>query len=205
MKNANSNLTTSVALATITGDSRPEYQSAWNRYFPRVEALTMRTLRHLPHRREDAADAAQSAFISFWKATKGDGALKSLDQNSLWRLLATIAVRKARQVVRKEFAEKRGGGNVAPFSTLTESANQTVEELLGDVSTTDFDLAVEERLLLLPDDELRQIALLRLYNHTNAEIAQLIDCSERRIDRKLRVIKSHWNREPEGSDTGHPQ
>lgn len=203
MTDSNEYTSAAAALTSLSGGTQHDFQEVWNRYFPRLEALTLKTLHHLPHRHEDAADAAQSAIISFWQTTKQAGTVRSLDRNSLWKLLATIAVRKARQVIRREFAEKRGGGKVAPFSALTESANQSLEETLTEVSTSDFDFAVEERLLSLPDEEMQQIALLRLYNHSNSEIADLIRCSQRRVDRKLRVIKSHWSREPEGNDTGH--
>lgn len=182
----------SVALSQLRRGTVSDMQQCWDEFFPRLQALTLRTLRHLPHRKEDADDAAQSALISLWKATERSNILETLDRNSLWKLLATIAVRKARKTVRREFAEKRGGGNLTPFSALTESASQSLENLMADIATNDFDLIAEERLQSLPD-ELRQIAMLRLYNHTNAEIADLLNCSERRVDRKIRVIKSQWD------------
>ena len=191
MTNQDINLTASVALSQLDRGTPENFQECWDEFFPRLRALTSKTLRHLPHRREDAADAAQSAFVSFWKATERNDVWQTLDRNSLWKLLATIAVRKARKAIRREFAEKRGGGRLTPFSALTESASQSLQNLLTDISTCDFDLMAEERLQSLAD-ELRQIALLRLYNHTNLEIAELLECSERRIDRKIRLIKSQW-------------
>lgn len=192
MSNSDNRITTSDALLSLASEAGDDMQKCWDQFFPRIQNLTLKTLRYLPHRREDAFDAAQNAFLSFWKVTERTDVLQTLDRNSLWKLLATIAVRKAREVARREFAEKRGGGRVTPFSALTESSSKSLQQLLAEVSTTDFDLAAEERLLSLPE-ELRQIATLRLYNHTNAEIAGLLNCSERRVDRKIRLIKSQWD------------
>lgn len=202
MVNPDKSTAASVALSRLSLGSPEDLQRCWDQFFPRLQALTLRTLRFLPHRKEDAADAAQSAFVSFWKATEKSDILHTLDRNSLWRLLATIAVRKARKAIRRDFAEKRGGGRVTPFSALAESASLSLENLLAEVSTGDFDLVAEERLHSLPD-ELQQIAMLRLYNHTNAEIAELLKCSERRVDRKIRLIKSQWDLESEGDFDGH--
>ena len=50
-----------------------------------------------------------------------------------------------------------------------------------------------DRLLAaLPSDELREIARLRLEEHTNAEIAGRLGCTERTVERKLVLIRSYW-------------
>lgn len=165
----------------------------WNHHFPRLVKIAHAALAHLPHRVEDAHDAAQSALVSFWQRMERDGFEQTLDRNSLWRLLATITTRKAQQVVRKEFAQKRGGGKVMPFADAA-NADGRVSHLLAHVPTTDFDLECAERVEKLPE-ELRPFALLRLFSHTNAEIAEIVDCSERRVERKLQLIRSYWSRD----------
>jgi DNA-directed RNA polymerase specialized sigma24 family protein len=50
-----------------------------------------------------------------------------------------------------------------------------------------------ERLLaLLPDEDLRHLARLRLEEYTNAEIAARLGCSERTVERKLALIRGFW-------------
>lgn len=173
--------------------SRPlRIEDVWTRYFPRLVALAQKTLRHLPHREEDARDAAQSAFLSFWQRLDKSGLEATIDRNSLWGLLATITTRKARQIVRKEFAQKRGAGQVLPFTDVSEAEDGVrVSQLIEDVSSADFDLACEERMLQLPED-LRPFAMLRLLGHTNVEISHRMSCSERKVERKLNLIRSYW-------------
>ena len=74
------------------------FEEIWQRYFPRLVRVARNSLRNLPHRLHDAEDAAQSAFVSFWKKLDGNDIAPVLDRTSLWRLLATITVRKARRI-----------------------------------------------------------------------------------------------------------
>jgi RNA polymerase sigma factor (sigma-70 family) len=165
----------------------------WQRCFPKLVAIARRWLQNLPHRREDAEDAAQSAMISFWKKLRREDESAELDRNSMWKLLATIAIRKTRGQLRREGAQKRGAGAVFNESEmLTEySGRRSLDDMLGSVSTGDFDVACEEWLMRLPDD-LRPLAVLRVLGHTNEEIAKLLDCSARTVERKLQLIRDIW-------------
>ncbi len=167
-------------------------EQLWIRYFPKLVRVAKSTLGSLPHRSQDAQDAAQSAFVSFWRKLSVQDVATTLDRNSLWRLLATITARKARQIVRREFAEKRGAGQVIPVSQLGENdTDLPASELFQQLPTQEFDLACEERLQQLPED-LRLFAVLRLFGHTNAEISVQLECSERKVERKLNLIRSYW-------------
>lgn len=164
----------------------------WRRCFPKLLAIARRSLRCLPHRQEDAEDAAQSAMISFWKKLRRDDS-SELDRNSMWKLLVTIATRKTRGQLRREGAQKRGAGAVLNESELmTEfSGRRTLDDVLGAVSVGDFDLACEEWLATL-DDDLRPVAVLRVLGHSNQEIAVCLKCTERTVERKLRLIRDIW-------------
>ncbi len=50
----------------------------------------------------------------------------------------------------------------------------------------------ERLLLLLADDELRRIALLKLEGYTNEELAQRIGRSIPTVERRLRLIRETW-------------
>lgn len=184
----------SMALQDLRDNRRSAIDQIWQKYFPRLLLLARSTLRHLPHRFEDAEEAVQSAFVSFWQKLTTEGVRDVLDRNSLWRLLATMTARKAKQIVRKDFAQKRGQGAVVPFSNLTDEREVQASLVLQQLPAQEFDLACVERLNQLPE-ELRQFAVLRLFGHTNAEISKLLNCSERRVERKLKLIRSYWTNE----------
>jgi hypothetical protein len=44
-------------------------------------------------------------------------------------------------------------------------------------------------------DELREVAVLRLMGHSNREIAVLWECTERKIQRKIELIRLRWERD----------
>jgi DNA-directed RNA polymerase specialized sigma24 family protein len=117
-----------------------------------------------------------------------------LDRHSLWQLLATITVRKALKQIERERTQKRGAGRVhaeTDWSDATGTGGFRLDEVLGRMPTQEFDLQCEELLLQLTA-ELREIAVLRLMGYTNAEIAERLHCTERRIQRKLQLIRLKW-------------
>jgi RNA polymerase sigma factor (sigma-70 family) len=176
-----------------TGD-RTAADELWKRYFPRIRGLARKTLSNYPQRVSDADDAAQSAFVSFFqRAERGDFG-EDLDRQSLWNLLGVITVRKAMKQVGREQAQKRGGGQVRGESDQPGAGSNRalrLDQALGQMPTQEFDLRCEELLLML-EGELREIAVLRLFGHTNVEIAALLQCTERKIQRKLHLIRLKW-------------
>ena len=52
------------------------------------------------------------------------------------------------------------------------------------------------RLLGLLDEDLRVIAVAKMEDYTNQEIAENLDCSLATIDRRLRLIRSLWRHAP---------
>jgi DNA-directed RNA polymerase specialized sigma24 family protein len=52
---------------------------------------------------------------------------------------------------------------------------------------------VRQMLHDLPDDILRELAMLKLAGCTNQEAADRLGCSERSVKRKLMVIRTIWS------------
>jgi DNA-directed RNA polymerase specialized sigma24 family protein len=55
--------------------------------------------------------------------------------------------------------------------------------------------SVQRLLGMLGDDEFRKIAVMKMQDHTNAEIARAIGRSEKTVERRLTVIRSKWKDE----------
>ena len=71
-------------------------------------------------------------------------------------------------------------------------------EVVGDSPTPEFAaIMAEECSLLLSslDEELQQVALAKMENYTNQEIAERLDCSISTVERSLRLIRKIWQRE----------
>jgi DNA-directed RNA polymerase specialized sigma24 family protein len=165
----------------------------WGSFFPRLAALARRTLAGRPGRAADAEDAVQEAFASFFRRTREGDFGDALGRDDLWRLLAAFTVRKSLRQARREAAAKRGGGAVLGEGDLTgpDGRPLALEEAAARVPAADLDLRSVELLDAL-DEEQRAIALLRLLGHSNREIAGRLGCTERKVERKLNLIRRAW-------------
>lgn len=149
-------------------------------------------LKRLAHRRLDdtviidAEDVALSAFFQFCQKVQQGNFSGVRDRDDLWRLLAKIACNKASDVNR--YNRRR------PRSERPVTDDQDVSPLLE----PDLVAICEDecrRLLNILDDDLRNVAELRLIGYTNREIAQECNRSLSTIERSLRSIRSRWQAE----------
>ncbi len=169
-------------------------EGLWASFFPRLLGLARKVLSGRPQRIADAEDAAQSAFASFCLRVQ-TGEYAEFDRNEMWKLLSVITANKARMQIRRELAEKRGGGRVTGEDALFDSEGNTVPLAnLAIVPPAEFDCHCEELIQTL-EPELRQFALLRLLGYRNQEIAVLEDCTVRKVERKLNLIRLRWQAE----------
>ncbi len=159
-----------------------------SRFWPRLLALANSTLRGRVQRVADAEDALQSAMISFWEHVDNGGFQHEMDRDDLWNVLGLFTVRKAIKMQEKERAKKRGGGQVV--------TGHPVENAPDPNSSEGLDLVCAELLEML-DPELRSFALLRLMGHKNREIAEQFECTERKVERKLQLVRAVWEQEVE--------
>ena len=167
------------------GDSQA-IEHLWSRFRPRLLGLAEKTLGGRWTAMADAEDALQSALVSFWqRAERGDFG-DTMDRDDLSNVLGAITVRKALRQRRAERAQKRGGGYRTDATP--------VEEMPAPTNDPEFDTVCAEMLEILEPD-LRSYALLRLMGHKNREIAAQFGCTERKVERKLQLIRAVWDRE----------
>jgi DNA-directed RNA polymerase specialized sigma24 family protein len=148
----------------------------------------------------DEEDVAQSVMRCLCEGAASGQYATVVDRQELWRLLATITVRKVIDQQRRLNQQKRGGGRVRGDSALVpqlgEAAGAGFDQLCSEAATPEvLAMATEEyeRLMrLLRDDRLRQIALGKLEGYTNDEIAEQSGLTSRSIERKLKRIRQIW-------------
>jgi DNA-directed RNA polymerase specialized sigma24 family protein len=174
----------------------------WERYFGRLVRLAGARLPANARRSFDEEDVALSAFRDFCDRA-GRGQFPQLDdRDDLWRLLATITVRKALETIRHQSRQKRGSGRVLGESALLggeKPGDEAVFEVLSrepraeEVASFAEDYA--RFLDRLNDPTLRQIAQRRLEGFSSVEIATELNVSTKTVDRKLQLIRAIWCRE----------
>lgn len=166
----------------------------WEHFCPRLLGLANRVFGNRRDCFPEAEEAVLSAFASFCQAAQLGSLQGDVDRESLWRLLKTFTVRKAIKQIERDRTQKRGAGLVVSEGAMSDVAGNPfrLDEAVGNVPSRDFDLHTEELLNTLSDDELRTIALCKLMGYTNREISERLDCTERRIERKLNLIRLAW-------------
>lgn len=181
------------------GDEAAE-QEAWDEYAERLLRFAKRKLASMPRRAVDEEDVVLSAMNSFIIGVRG-GQLEPRDSNELWKLLATITMRKATKYLRQHYAVKRGQGAVRGESVFfdfvkpddpSNGLSQVHDrDSLPEVSSTLLEMCEQKYAALTP--ELKEFAQLRLEGYEQKEIAERLGCSEITVRRRLTQIRERWS------------
>jgi DNA-directed RNA polymerase specialized sigma24 family protein len=188
---------------------RATAQQLWELYFRRLVGLARSKLGQLPRGAADEEDVALSAFDSFCRGAEQGRFPQLGDRNSLWNLLVTITMRKVidlRQYLgrdkrdwRRVQQEAQGGDDESSWqgSGLAMLLSREPDPAFAS------EVAEECRRLLdsLSDNELREIALLKMEGYTNVAIAAKLDCALATVERRLKLIRKRWGKELPDDDT----
>lgn len=169
----------------------------WERFQPRLAALARRCLGSRAGTWVDEDDLVSQAWGSFFRRARDGDFRELLDANELWRLLAAIVTRKAMDHQRSMGRTKRlpdVAGDPGEFRKVTGAGPFARSSWSPEFRAVRADL-LRHLFERLADDELRQIALLKLHGHVNREIARIIGRSEPTVERRLRLIRLVWAQE----------
>jgi RNA polymerase sigma factor (sigma-70 family) len=175
-------------------------EALWRHYFPQLVQLAREKLQGAPRGMADEEDVALSAMNCFYRAAQEGRYPDLADRESLWRLLLQITAHRVIDLKRHEYRQRRSGGPIHRDATdrhLDFAANGfPLDQAIDDAPTPEFAaiMAEEYQQLLeaLQDVELRAIAVAKMEGTDNAEIAALLNCSERTIERRIKLIRDKW-------------
>jgi len=189
-------------IGQLKAGERDAVRQLWEVYYRRLVGLARVRLQARPRLGKDEEDVALSAFDSFFRAVEKGRFPNLEDRDDLWQVLVMLANRKAVDARRKEAALKHGGGKVRNASALAPANDSNDGSLFAVMIGTEpdpgFVAEVTEEcqrlLALLPDDQLRTIALAKLEGYENTEIAAQIGRAVSSVERKLALIRQCWSR-----------
>lgn len=173
----------------------------WERYGPALERLARSRYGPALNATFDEQDLAQSVFFALWKNAEAGGLDEIRDRSELWWLLLKLIHRRACSRLRYNQAQKRSGEVSA--QTLVQSSSGALDPLGQFANPRDLppELIVvlsdeHERLMgLLRNDQLREIAGMKLEGYLVEEIAEKLGISVRSVIRKLNLIREQWDQE----------
>ncbi|MEZ6091961.1 MAG: ECF-type sigma factor [Pirellulaceae bacterium] len=177
----------------LTNGESSAAEKLWMVYFSQMTQIARNRIKRYPVAAFDEEDVAISAFGVFYQAIRM-GKFDAVDsRDDLWRLLATITIRKANDYLKREAAEKRGGlGGTS--HTIDGQGLASRNELSDPQFAAIMKEQCEELLSCLPNDEVRCVALARLQGQTVEEIAGSVQASQRSVYRMLSIIRNSWLR-----------
>lgn len=176
-------------------------QYLWERYYTSLLKLARSKLTGRANRGFDEQDVVLNAFEACYRGLQTGRFPHINDRHDLWRLLISLTARKAIDGIRRETRQKRGGGNALLEADLKKLDGETDEQhlarVVGAEPSPEFAAMVAEdlqrRLDTLPNPQLQDICLWKMEGWTNDEIAVRLDCTTRTVERKLELIRKHWN------------
>jgi len=165
---------------------RQAVQALWERYFGPLARIAEARLHGAPRRAGDGEDAAVEALLGFCSAVQKEGSFPDLaSRDNLIRLLVRFTVCRALDFRTREERRRR---SVRGDSALGEAG---FEPHPGREPLPELQAQVADLLAKLPDEELREVARLRMEGHTNAEIASLLGRGVSTVELKLARIRGY--------------
>ena len=171
----------------------------WQHFCRRLMSFARNRLSPTSRRVYDEEDAALSAFRSLCRGIESNRYPEINSRDNLWALLVVIAGRKIANRKRFDGQKKR-----AVTSTLTEDLFQSssgedsspLRSLMSREPTPALAAEVadtsEHMLSILPEDDLKQLVLLKLEGYTNEDAAEKMQVTRRTVQRKLERIRRCW-------------
>ena len=175
-------------------------QRLWERYYSSLLRLARSKLTGISGRAFDEQDVVLNAFDACYRGLQSGRFPHINDRQDLWKLLISLTARKAIDGIRREQRQKRGAGKVFNEADWgnddAETDEQSMARFVGPDPTPEFAVMVAEdlelRLNQLPNRLFRDICLWKIEGWTNEEIATRLDCTTRTVERKLELIRKHW-------------
>ena len=167
-------------------------QKLFERYFERLATLS----RNRVNRKRRVEDEDDAAIVTLNSILTGFASGKFPDVNdrsSLWPLLIDIVVKNSKKQIRKDSADKRGGGHVGGESVFLKATDGQMQiadfavDMLSDQDSIELaDMIQHARSQLSPDDQ--SIFDLKLEQRSNREVARLLGRPSRSIDRRVDTV-----------------
>jgi RNA polymerase sigma factor (sigma-70 family) len=175
------------------------FDTFFKTYYDRLVQFAKRRVGSFPLRTFDEEDVALSAMNSLFNCLR-ENRYEAQNSVELWQILITITKRKLIHRREREYAQKRGGGNVRGDSVWAQAGENGRFHKQPDTKrhmTPDAQVELLETTDLLfqrlEDDKTREVARLLLEGYRINDIAEKLNCVRRTIERRIVYIRELWS------------
>ncbi len=168
-------------IARLRADDPLAWQEFCVEYGERLERLIDSRLPRWLRTRLDPDSVRQSVYRTFWRRMK-QGQFRLQVHDELWKLLCTLAVRKTIAKSRREGAAQRD-------ARRTTGGDEPLSHQAGAGASAEAVQAALENLIESLDERIRDLLLLYLENHTQVEIAERMEMSERWVREAFKQLR----------------
>ncbi|TWU33727.1 ECF-type sigma factor [Novipirellula artificiosorum] len=181
----------------------------WHDYYQSLVQLAAKRMPTNLRRTADEEDIAIAAFQSFIAGVRRDQFPDLKAPENLWGLLITLTSRKVNAHLRHHTRQKRGGGNIRGESVFVDAHSDDRQLGIGSVAggepspelSAELAEACQTLLDQLGDEQIKQIAIMRMDGFLVDEIAERLDLSKRAVERRLQLIRRIWSEAKEAEDS----
>jgi RNA polymerase sigma factor (sigma-70 family) len=171
-------------------------QRIYERYIERLVGLARSRLGAGPHRVADEEDVAHAAIRSLFEGISQGRFPRLSDRDDLWQILGMLVRRKAIDARRREARNHLVGESILgrgpdPACGL-RNLEQVAEQAPTPEDAIEFEEELRRRLGQLPKPHYRQVVLWKMEGRSSEEIAEMLGCTTRSVERYLVTIRLLW-------------
>jgi RNA polymerase sigma factor (sigma-70 family) len=174
----------------------------WGHFVDRVREIARKRLNLDSRRVYDEEDVAQSAFNSIFAGVAAGRYPDLRDRICFWQLIMLITSRKIS--FRHRYDRRKCRDVKRSLSEYFDcNSNDTLPGMMVDNAVSrepsaefaaEFVEVFESLFNDLNDPALESVVALRMEGFTDSEIAARLKCSRRTVQRRLEIIRRHWER-----------
>jgi len=184
-----------ILLDNLRSGDEAAVEKLFPRFFDRLKAVARKRVSVRDRKVVDDEDLAVWAINTFQRCIRDGMYPKILNRDDVWKFLVSILERKSVDHIRKQHAEKRGGGEIRGESVFEDQDQPRFLERVC-LEKVNFEVMVDFLDVMdvivdrLKDPGLGEILAAKFAGNTSQEIAELTGRSVSSVDRKLRLIRN---------------
>ena len=185
----------SILLEELRAGDEPAFEQLFNRFFDRLKSVARKRVSVRDRKVVDDEDLAVWAMNTFQRCVRDGMYPKIQNRRDIWKFLVSILERKSVDHIRRQHAEKRGGGDVRGESVFEDQNQPRVIERVC-MEKSNFEMMVDFMDVLdvivdrLNDPVLGEVLAAKFAGHSTKEISRITGMSVSSVDRKLKLIRT---------------